>query len=653
MRPFYRSSLLVVGTIAVSFGAYELVERAWLADADPSFLRALHIVRGAGTSVLVAALVAWSLLKTSRPLMAQRPPGKEWPPWGEPTDEDKVEHCSRWFIRMRWIAVLTALTLSYVAVGIAGVLPAEVWWPLLATVASLAALNVAFSLLTRRRIGLRYLLLLQAYCDLAVLAALLHFSGGIENPFALLTFFHVIISGILMPRRQCYRVAAAASVLLAALAWAEWSGVLAHYSLHVSMAGEGGWSSSQQTLYVASWTGLLCAFLFLAAYFVTTVADRARADERRLEALADRALAERQLLEQALETTGAGLRVVSRSLEDRIASRRWREWFPPAAPATPSEREDVAVGQTFEDGAVRTTEVSRNGTGGDSRAAPADARVLQLTTAPLLDRSGKITEVVQLARDVTQQKKAQDQLLQAGRLSAVGELAGHVAHEVNNPLSVIGLKARLLLSDRRGEMSETVAGEIEKIVHCSDRVARIARGLLSYCRPTGSRRAPMDLLAPIRKAKAMIEERARASRVEIEERLEGPVPRVHANEAELEQVFLNLFLNALDAMPGGGKLTVEAGRGCENLPGGCPCACLTVEDTGIGIPEDLQGRIFEPFFSTKEKGTGLGLSICLGLLKGHGGDIAVESELGKGSRFTVRLPAAPRGCPEQKELRSA
>jgi signal transduction histidine kinase len=119
---------------------------------------------------------------------------------------------------------------------------------------------------------------------------------------------------------------------------------------------------------------------------------------------------------------------------------------------------------------------------------------------------------------------------------------------------------------------------------------------------------------------------------------------VRANASELEQVFLNLFLNALDAMPEGGRLAVSTlGEGMR-LADGRPCLAVIVEDTGNGIPPEIRERIFEPFFTTKEegRGTGLGLSICLGLVRNHGGEIEADSTPGKGARFTVKLPLATR-----------
>jgi signal transduction histidine kinase len=223
----------------------------------------------------------------------------------------------------------------------------------------------------------------------------------------------------------------------------------------------------------------------------------------------------------------------------------------------------------------------------------------------------------------------------------VGELAGQVAHEVNNPIAILGAKARLLLREGREPLPPHAAAELAKIVGLSDRVARIAQGLLSYCRPSPGARALVDVRLPMRSALAFVEGRARSAGVEISEALPETLPPVRANAGELDQVFLNLLLNALDAMPSGGRLEVRAGTA---LRVGDATSWVEVEvtDTGHGIPAELRERVFEPFLTTKPDGvgSGLGLSICLGLVRSHGGEISIESEPGRPTRALVRLPAA-------------
>jgi signal transduction histidine kinase len=177
------------------------------------------------------------------------------------------------------------------------------------------------------------------------------------------------------------------------------------------------------------------------------------------------------------------------------------------------------------------------------------------------------------------------------------------------------------------------------MIDLSDRVAQIAQGLLSYCRPSGAARASLDIRVPIGKALAMVETRAVNMGIQVEQDLAPDLPPVCANGQEMEQVALNLLLNALDAMPAGGRMNISA-RTERTLPEDREMVVVSVADTGSGIPPDIRDRIFEPFFTTKQsgRGTGLGLSICEGLIRSHGGRIDIASSPGKGSRFDVTLP---------------
>lgn len=632
------------------FVAYEIVERLWLTHVELQTLHLLHLLRGVLSSLIVAGFVGWMIIRVSPGFLPATPADEAWARQPAPTSADRTKAYARWFIDMRWIAVLLAGILVFISIQLVNWLPKEVWWPLMITVASLAGFNLIYIRLLRWERGLPALLLLQGYIDLVILTLLLHFSGGIENPLSMMMIFHVIIGGILLSRPQCHWIAAAASALFALLAWAEWSDRVEHYTLqlfpHFEQPGGEMFHPAHHTLYTISRVVLQAVVLFLTAYFVTTLAERLRQNERRLESMARRALAGQQLLEQALETTHTGLRVLGSDLQTFWANARWREWFEGflAQSGEGSERLngfDSPARQTLADGLLRVTEVVfEKGPGATALAEANNAeRVFQVTTAPLSDLNGRIQQVVELAQDITQQKHAQTQMMRAGRLAAVGELAGQVAHEINNPIAIISAKARLLLADHRGEMSAKIAQELSKITDLSNRVARIAQGLLSCCRPSPATRVRLDLRQPIRKSLAMVEQHAREIAVVVEDDLREALPPVKANSQEMEQVFLNLFLNALDAMPQGGRLRVSAA--ISDLHDGQPGVAVKVEDTGVGISETIRDRIFEPFFTTKQegRGTGLGLSICLGLVRSHGGEIEVESKPGRGSCFTVKLPA--------------
>jgi signal transduction histidine kinase len=619
-------------TIVLSYSAGELVEQTLLAGASMATIHLEHMVRGVVSSVLTAVVVGWSLLRASPPLLAP-PPAAPLVERSQAREAEQVAHYTRWLIQMRWLVVVVATALVVVAVRVLSVLPGAVWSPLVLTITLLGATNVLYTVLAARP-HLHYLEA-QIVTDLVLLTLLVHFSGGVENPLSMMALFHVVIAGVLLAPRRCYAAAGFAALLFGVMAWLEYSGAIAHYAFGLFPQGRASkLDPTHDLLFVVNRVAVQAVMLGLIAYFVTTLAERAHTNELRLEAMADRALGERQLLEQALATTGTGLRVCNAQLEPEWLNSRWREWFEPGC-CLDSAIMPVPARDTVKDGQTRVTEVRLPDKSG---AEPADSeRIYQLTTAPVLDADAGIVQIAELAQDITQQKRAQAQLLTAGKMAAVGRLAGQVAHEVNNPIAIISGKARLLLSARRDELSPKVAAELEKIVALSDRVADIARGLLSYGRPSPAARSAVDVCAMVRNAMTMVEQRAQAGGVRLEDQL-GPSPiDVRANTGELEQVFLNLLLNALDAVDDDG--TISATARATELDSG-PAVAVAISDDGHGIPEDVLARIWEPFFSTKDDdhGTGLGLAICQGIIEGHGGRIEVKSAPGAGTTFSVTLP---------------
>jgi two-component system, NtrC family, sensor histidine kinase PilS len=637
-----RPVLWALSVVVVIFISYEVIERFWLSEVDSSRLHQLHILRGLFSSVVAAVLVGWLIVKSSPSLFPASPASEAMEQIERPTQLERLHNFNRWFILMRWIAVFVAWVLTFFVVQVAEWLPQDVWWPLVSTIIVLAVLNLVYEYLFHKRKFQKYLLQFQAYSDLVILAFLLHFSGGIENPLSLLMLFHVIIAGIILTRKHCYSVAATASILLAIIAAGEATGLLNHYTLtlfpHAMHEGELA-HASHQSYYVISYVVLLSSIFFLTAHFITTLADRLRREELQLEKFADHAHEQRQLIEKALETTNTGLCVCFSDGQPYWTNLRWNEWFGHESLHTYLDKnqlcQSLSACKVVKAGKTHSCEfdVPEDGT-------PGENRTYRITTAPLYSTEGQMNHAVSLAQDISEQKKVQEQMIRAGKLAAVGELAGHVAHEVNNPIGIISAKTRLLLSNHANEMSPKVQQELEKITMAADRVARIAKGLLFYCRPSTAKRSNIDISAPIREALTMIEQRAGQSGVKIDVQLPNRLPAIYANAGEMQQVFLNLFLNALDVMSCGGILRIRAFTTINTENGMGSSLILTVQDTGPGIPDEIKDHIFEPFFTTKdeEKGSGLGLSICDGLIRSHGGTIKFVSENGHGTRFKICLP---------------
>jgi len=236
----------------------------------------------------------------------------------------------------------------------------------------------------------------------------------------------------------------------------------------------------------------------------------------------------------------------------------------------------------------------------------------------------------------TEADQLRQQLLQAQKLSSVGALASSVAHEFNNILTTILNYARLALRPNTDEAGRTQA--LERILKGSQRAATIINSMLGFARNNSTQRQLTDLCALVEEVLILTEKDLSKHRVHVEKKFEGR-PQAHVVPAQIEQVLLNLIINARQAMPRGGHLRLEAR---ENLRTGM--AEIKVGDTGVGIPPERLRLIFEPFYTTKEPdelghgGTGLGLSVCRQIIEQHMGRIRVESVVGKGSTFTLKLP---------------
>lgn len=248
-------------------------------------------------------------------------------------------------------------------------------------------------------------------------------------------------------------------------------------------------------------------------------------------------------------------------------------------------------------------------------------------------------------------KQLQLQAVHMDRMSAVGQLAGGVAHEINNPLTAVLGQAQILMA-RLGEKDPSFA-QISKIEQAALRCKKIVRGLLDFSRPSQSSFEEIDLQNVINATLELCEADLKRGRVNVERKIMKPLPPIEGNPSELQQVFLNLVNNAIQAMPKGGTLSIDSRVNNDALalpdrrkdapprksPG--PWLEIIVRDTGVGIAKEHLSRVFEPFFTTKEigKGTGLGLAVSMGIIQKHNGDLRVESAgINRGSTFYLVLP---------------
>ena len=270
---------------------------------------------------------------------------------------------------------------------------------------------------------------------------------------------------------------------------------------------------------------------------------------------------------------------------------------------------------------------------------PADNadRVINLAVAPLVAKGFEPVGRLLIVDDVTERMELEEAVLQADRLSSVGLLAAGVAHEVNTPLAVISTYSQML-ADRFGTGSEE-AKLLGKMTEQTFRASEIVNSLLDFSRTSGAEMTRCDLNRAISDTLELISPQLRKARVQLELRLDASAI-IRANRGKLQQVLLNLFLNARDAMPDGGTLRVTT-RTTSDATSEARAQVL-VSDTGTGIEPELQRRIFDPFFTTKDsrRGTGLGLAVSYGIVQEHSGTISVQSAPGAGTTFTLEFPLA-------------
>ena len=263
-------------------------------------------------------------------------------------------------------------------------------------------------------------------------------------------------------------------------------------------------------------------------------------------------------------------------------------------------------------------------------------RKILFNFSPLFDEQEKIEGVVLSGRDVTDLKKMEEQLIQAEKLAAMGQMLAGVAHELNNPLTAI-LGVTELVREREG-IDDSMKRQLDLTLRQARRAARIVQNLLEFSRPASPQRKPLDLSTVVERTLQLHDHSLRRNHVEVDFTPRNDLPQVIGDANQLIQVFLNLISNAEQAI----REVREAGRIQIRFSTASDNVIVTVQDDGVGISPEAMPRLFDPFYTTKRPGggTGLGLSICLSIAREHGGTIQAESLPGGGSAFRVYLPAA-------------
>jgi two-component system NtrC family sensor kinase len=272
---------------------------------------------------------------------------------------------------------------------------------------------------------------------------------------------------------------------------------------------------------------------------------------------------------------------------------------------------------------------------GNGEPVPPAETILNIAIAPLVSKNDERIGRLVIFDDITARSQLEQQLVQADKLSSIGLLAAGVAHEVNTPLAVISTYAQMLARQVSGD--DQKARILDKIAKQTFRASEIVNSLLNFSRTSPTEFSEVDLNRVIRETVGLLEHQLDKGGVRVELALEEALPAIKGNSGKLQQVFLNLFLNARDAMEHGGVLRVRTAASNGS-------ALVDVADSGKGIPKEAISRIYDPFFTTKaaKKGTGLGLSVTYGIVREHGGTIEVESLPGAGTCFHLDFPVVEK-----------
>jgi len=264
-----------------------------------------------------------------------------------------------------------------------------------------------------------------------------------------------------------------------------------------------------------------------------------------------------------------------------------------------------------------------------------ETRTVNVAIAPLVTRKFQVIGRLVIMDDITERVELEGQLSQADKLSSIGLLAAGVAHEVNTPLAVISSYTQMLAKQLQGDPQKS--GLLEKITRQTFRASEIVNNLLNFSRTSGTEFADVDVNKVITDTLALLEHQFKTAKIQVRSELTPAISAIQGNPGRLQQVFLNLFLNAKDAMPGGGTLNVATTNG--------DMVSVRVTDSGSGIAPENVHRIYDPFFTTKtapkegqSRGTGLGLAVTYGIIQEHAGKIRVESKPGSGTTFALDFP---------------
>ncbi len=562
-----------------------------------------------------------------------------------------------WLARLRWIAIGGV----FVTVGIA-------WWlnvinqplPLYLIAVFMVLYNFEPQIYSKHVSRKRLVSIKRHACthillDLFSLTALIHFSGGVENPFIFYFVFHLVIASIILSKKVSYVLATLNTALLSSVIFLEYFEILPHHHLNNFLP----MTLWQHPIYVASVLFVFTSTLFFSVYLATTITDTARAREEEtrelkenleekvteLEAARKEVLFERNKLKSIIECMQEGVVFVDErnriALSNKAAQQIQQEQSNADFSLSATSRSEAADSQPLDSYNILSQMVrdfSEGGSAIEQKSVQIKDRHFENTIAAVRDDEEGHLGTVLVSRNVTDRKRMEQQLIFSEKMAAIGEVAAGVAHEINNPLD--GLINCILRIKRDPENTHQTKEYLDLMEEALRRIESTVKQLLDFSRHHELCLAPLSLNDVVHEVVRLIEYSAQEKGINIEKRFCSNLALILGDKHLLEQVVLNLALNAVAAMPDGGTLILQTGTVKPDAFGEAQMVYVRVTDTGIGIPHAIQDRIFDPFYTTKisEKGTGLGLSVSDRIVRQHDGTLEFDSEYGQGSAFTVNLP---------------
>lgn len=622
LRTVVEAVLVWAGLTAILYIAYELIDHLWLAGLPDDRRATAQLVRGVATSLTATVVTALFVL-------ARRAPPSAWIDRSPAADlaagDEGRGIVAEWLLGLRWVAVLVVAAVVIASTTSEPHVAPEAILPLWVGVVLLFALNAVLSLAGARRATTVPALLVQSAGDAFVLSLLVHFAGGIANPFSGFFVFHAVISAIVLEPRMARRVGVAMGIYVVLLTVAEASGAVAPPCVR----GLDGACRAADPLHLTA-AGLAVATTVVGcAYFVAALVDQLRGERERAERARDALAMERQTLQSILECMADAVLFADSSgrivLRNRAASALWGKVPPPTT--------DLRVCHTSETWQRLLAKIADPAPVELHPVLVVDGRSHEATYARVCDPDGTLRGVVMVARDVTERQKAQEWRMKEERMAVVGTLAAALAHELNNPLGAIALFTRNAL--KRLPSGDPLTDHLATVLRNADQCSRIVRDLLTYARQRAPERRDFDAVELVGDVERTVQPAAERARISLRVDLDSGASRSYGDPDQLRQVLVNLALNAIEAMDDGGELRLRVAAGADGS------TTFSVRDTGPGVSPDERERIFSAFYTTKPNGTGLGLAVAQDIVSAHGGRLVLESDVGRGSTFVVSLPARP------------